>query len=50
MALRCRIGNEETVELVRKEGYKAIPFTVDMSSRYILDTFYNMLLLLNCAV
>jgi len=28
-----RIGNEETVELVRKEGYKAIPFTVDMSSR-----------------
>merc|ERR1711936_1041849 len=22
-----RIGNEETVELVRKEGYKAIPFT-----------------------
>merc|ERR1712142_776149 len=28
-----RIGSEETVELVRKEGYKAIPFTVDMSSR-----------------
>ena len=37
MSLRSRIGNEETVELVRKEGYKAIPFTVDMSSRYVFS-------------
>ena len=39
MSLRSRIGNEETVELVRKEGYKAIPFTVDMSSRYIFYAY-----------